>query len=269
VNSVAPCWAIGDLAANLPIDDHRVTEIRSGEERTMKNHSLGFRALTITLIAFGFMSSARAGDRSALEEALKGKYELTKTGLDRVRITQPGTVLVIQKPGISGDLSNDMSFLNNKIRDGQVAQAGGFGAMMQDKKTSRDLKVGDKVYLFKIEAKDDQVRYFVITCDTYDVNVHGSTRQTRYKALLSFELGKEFLETANADAVKKAVDAVIAPEGEVSAASTKSVELGQSPAQVETILGRPDKIVNLGTKKIYVYKDMKIIFVDEKVSDVQ
>ncbi len=45
------------------------------------------------------------------------------------------------------------------------------------------------------EAKDDQVRYFIITCDTYDVTVHGSTHQTRYKALPSFELGKEFLET--------------------------------------------------------------------------
>jgi hypothetical protein len=58
-------------------------------------------------------------------------------------------------------------------------------------------------------------------------------------------------------------------EPEVKAASTQSVELGQTPAQVEAILGRPDKIVNLGTKKIYVYKDMKIVFIDEKVADVQ
>lgn len=234
-------------------------------------YSMVFRLqiLVAVVTALGSASTATAGDRNALEEALKAKYELTKTGIDRVRITQPGTVLVIQKEGISGDLSGDMSFLNNKVRDGQVAQAGGFGAMMQGKKTSRNLKVGDKVYLFKIEAKDDQVRYFIITCDTYDVNVHGSTRQTRYKALLSFELGKDFLDTANADAVKKVADGIVAPEAEVKAASTKSVELGQTPAQVEAILGRPDKIVNLGPKKIYVYKDMKIVFVDEKVADVQ
>lgn len=235
----------------------------------MNKRLLTLQALCLSMIAIGLVTNASAGDRSALEEGLKGKYVLTKTGIDRVRITQAGTVLVIQKEGISGDLASDMTFLNNKVRDGQVAQAGGFGAAMQDKKTSRDLKVGDKVYLFKLEAKDDQVRYFIITCDTYDVNVHGSTRQTRYKALLSFELGKEFLQTADADAVKKAVDAVIVPEAEVAAASTKSVELGQSPAQVETILGRPDKIINLGAKKVYVYKDMKIVFVDEKVSDVQ
>jgi len=105
---------------------------------------------------------------------------------------------------------------------------GGFGAMVQGKKTSRDLKVGDKVFLFKIEVKDDEVRYFIITCDTYEVNVHGSTRQNRYKALLSFELGKEFLQNATADSVKKVVDTVVAPEAEVKAASTKSIALGQT-----------------------------------------
>lgn len=212
---------------------------------------------------------AHASSHGDLEEALKAKYEITKTGMDRARITQPGTVLIIQKEGISGDLATDTTFLNNRIRDGQVAQAGGFGAFMQDKKTSRILKAGDKVYVFKIEVKDDQVRYFLITCDSFDVNLHGSTRQTRYKALLSFELGKEFLANATADDVKKAVDVVIQPEQDAKAASTKSVELGQSPEQVQAILGQPEKIVNLGPKKIYVYKDMKIVFQDDKVADVQ
>lgn len=235
----------------------------------LSQHNIRHQIVLAAVMLFGAVSIATAGDRSALEEALKSKYQITKTGIDRVRITEPGTILVIQKEGISGDLSSDMSFLNNKVRGGQVAQAGGFGAIMQDKKTSRTLKVGDKVYVFKIEVKDDQVRYFIITGDTYDVNVQGSTRQTRYKALLSFELGKEFLESASVDDVKKAVDAVIAPEADVKAASTKSVELGQTPAQVETILGRPDKIINLGAKKVYVYKDMKIVFVDDKVADVQ
>jgi hypothetical protein len=212
---------------------------------------------------------AHASSHGDLEEALKAKYQITKTGMDRARITQPGTVLIIQKDGISGDLVTDMTFLNNKVRDGQVAQAGGFGAFMQDKKTSRVLKAGDKVYVFKIELKDDEVRYFLITCDSFDVNLHGSTRQTRYKALLSFELGKDFLANATADDVKKAVDAVIQPEQDAKAASTKSVELGQSPEQVQAILGQPEKIVNLGPKKIFVYKDMKIVFQDDKVADVQ
>jgi hypothetical protein len=38
---------------------------------------------------------------------------------------------------------------------------------------------------------------------------------------------------------------------------------------VTTALGQPEKMVNLGKKQIYVYKDLKITFVDGKVTDVQ
>jgi hypothetical protein len=48
-----------------------------------------------------------------------------------------------------------------------------------------------------------------------------------------------------------------------------TISLGQSMADVESINGRPDKIIDLGAKKIYVYKDLKITFTDGKVSDVQ
>ena len=34
-------------------------------------------------------------------------------------------------------------------------------------------------------------------------------------------------------------------------------------------LGQPEKIVDLGAKKIYVYKDLKITFLKGKVSDVE
>jgi len=48
-----------------------------------------------------------------------------------------------------------------------------------------------------------------------------------------------------------------------------TIALGQSIADVEAINGKPDKVIDLGPKKIYVYKDMKITFTDGKVSDVQ
>ncbi len=47
------------------------------------------------------------------------------------------------------------------------------------------------------------------------------------------------------------------------------MEKGQTPDQVQAALGKPDKIVNLGTKMIYVYKDLKVTFLNGKVSDVQ
>ena len=53
------------------------------------------------------------------------------------------------------------------------------------------------------------------------------------------------------------------------AAEPVSVDVGQTIDQVTAALGTPLKIVNLGAKKIYVYKDMKVTFKDGKVSDVQ
>jgi hypothetical protein len=104
-------------------------------------------------------------------------------------------------------------------------------------------KFGEKVYVTTIDVKDDEVHYYLMSCDTFEVNVQGSSKQTRYVSFLNFQFPKSFLESADANAVKKTVDAVIAPEADVKAASTKSVELGQTPEPVEAALERPKEIV--------------------------
>jgi hypothetical protein len=48
-----------------------------------------------------------------------------------------------------------------------------------------------------------------------------------------------------------------------------TLTLGLSTDQVTGMLGAPKQIVDLGAKKIYVYKDMKVTFNDGKVSDIQ
>ena len=49
----------------------------------------------------------------------------------------------------------------------------------------------------------------------------------------------------------------------------QQIDKGQTPAQVKAALGEPEKIVNLGAKQIYVYKDLKVTFLNGKVSDVE
>jgi hypothetical protein len=39
--------------------------------------------------------------------------------------------------------------------------------------------------------------------------------------------------------------------------------------EVKASLGIPEKNAGLGAKQIFVYSDMKVVFVDGKVSDVQ
>jgi hypothetical protein len=52
-------------------------------------------------------------------------------------------------------------------------------------------------------------------------------------------------------------------------ATPVTIALGQTTTDVALNRGRPKQIVNLGPKTIWVYDDMKIIFVNGKVSDVQ
>ena len=66
-----------------------------------------------------------------------------------------------------------------------------------------------------------------------------------------------------------AADAPAAAAPAAAPAAPATVEIGQTPDQVTAILGQPDKILNLGPKQIYVYKDLKVTFVKGKVTDAQ
>jgi hypothetical protein len=57
--------------------------------------------------------------------------------------------------------------------------------------------------------------------------------------------------------------------GAAPAAPPAEISLGQTIDQVTAILGQPKTVVDLGNKKTYVYKDMKVVFIGGKVTDVQ
>ncbi|WP_260706460.1 hypothetical protein [Edaphobacter flagellatus] len=129
----------------------------------------------------------------------------------------------------------------------------------------------------------------------------------RYSTTLAFKLPKGSLSGMSVDSASKMIEAVLsfnpadqvrthdagvvtrscephcaisattgAPVGTPSSAfappppaSAPTIALGQTPDQVTSILGTPKQIVDLGSKKIYKYPDMKVVFTDGKVSDVQ
>ncbi len=85
-------------------------------------------------------------------------------------------------------------------------------------------------------------------------------------------------QSQQADQAVKDVASEAAPENgaPVSAAADASapaapptVQQGQSFAQVESILGAPQRVARLGAKVVYYYNGMKVIFLNGKVSDVQ
>jgi hypothetical protein len=53
-------------------------------------------------------------------------------------------------------------------------------------------------------------------------------------------------------------------------APPKELKMGQTKDDVIANFGQPEKIVKLGAKEIYYYKDLgKVTFVNGKVTDVQ
>ena len=54
-----------------------------------------------------------------------------------------------------------------------------------------------------------------------------------------------------------------------AAAAPAELSVGQTPEQVTAAMGQPKQIVKLGAKQIYVYPDMKVTFVNGKVTDIQ
>jgi hypothetical protein len=168
--------------------------------------------------------------------------------------------------------------------------------------TTHLFAVGDKVYPMKIDVNvaKDTVTLGIVACDT----CNKTDPPTYNKATVVFQFPKGSLLAADGLAVEKVIGEVFSiPEdtgddkggdkaadkggdqqqqgaqdqgqgqGQQAAdqppAEPVSIEKGMTPDQVEAAMGKPEKKVTLGSKVIYYYKDMKVIFMSGKVSDVQ
>ena len=78
----------------------------------------------------------------------------------------------------------------------------------------------------------------------------------------------EQIQQANQVEQEIASEAGSAPAG-ASPDNPGTITLDQTFDQVVAILGQPRQIVDLGAKKIYIYKDVKVTFQNGRVSDVQ
>jgi hypothetical protein len=169
------------------------------------------------------------------------------------------------------------------------------GDTAKDEMTTHLFKVGDKVYPTKIEVNPakDTVTMGIVACDT----CNQTDPPTYNKAQVVFQFASGTLAKTGASQVEDVIAQLLnistddqqqsqggdqgggqqgnqgGGGGQAQQQSPppepQQIEKGQTPDQVKTSLGTPDKIVNLGPKQIYVYKDLKVTFLNGKVSDVQ
>jgi hypothetical protein len=150
------------------------------------------------------------------------------------------------------------------------------------------LEIGNKLYVTKMDVneKKSSILLFLIQCDS----CNGATDRSSLKSAVAFQFASNFLSTAEPGQVMDVINQVLAPDAPAGAqpavaaspqpaaapppvqpAQPAQIQIGNSPAQVEAILGQPDTKIPLGSKLIYVYKaqSLKVTFIDQKVSDVQ
>ena len=188
---------------------------------------------------------------------------------------------------------------NSLMVQGKKSLLGHFSQTQSQGQTTHLFAVGDKVYPTKIEVNvaSDKVSMGIVACDT----CNKTDPPTYNKAQVVFQFPKGTLANASAGQVEDVIGQLLSISsddaqqgggqagndqqgnqqgGDQGAAQGQAqqqapppepaqIEKGQTPDQVKAAIGNPDKIVNLGAKQIYVYKDIKVTFINGKVSDVQ
>jgi hypothetical protein len=206
-----------------------------------------------------------------LEAALRSKLSVSKVSNDRLRVNEPGEVYTLKMEGIVADMATDLTFRGNIVGAGaEVVKQGKAGLIgrLSKKETSRALEPGEPMYLFDVDVKDDHVRLFLITSKTYPTVIKGSTKEMRFKAFIALAYdNKAALQAATVDDVLKESYAVFALRDELVA--PKTLKLAMTRAEVEEALGKPERILDLGERVTYVYKDLRVTFTDGKVTDLQ
>jgi hypothetical protein len=204
--------------------------------------------------------------KKTLEAKLKEAYPLTKMDnalfAGRTALKNTGIVLTVQQAGIPATDGGGLMARFAIAKDGKLTNPQGRtgpGAYV--------CKVGDQLYVRDVNVDDDKIDIKLLTVDPIETSSKGTNTAQRYYAMVRFQFEKGFLPTADVAAIMKAIAPVLSTADQSS--SAKTVELGQTFEQVEKILGKPENIAKLGPKTIYTYKNLKVIFTDGKVTDVQ
>ena len=224
--------------------------------------------------------------RPEIQKRLSAEFKRTKMTADRSDIATAGSVLDLHKDGLTMASTEAIAPPTNTYKNGAISF--GFGANMAwgialapaNQQTTtiaqRKFVTGEKFWVTDYSVKPDGV-VFQLYSDPYN--------DVRYYCQLKFPFAKnvappadevmktiEEVITAEADAQEAAPADNAAPPQQAAAqpsAPPKTIALGQTTDQVVEILGQPQKIVNLGAKQMYFYPDMKVIFTNGKVTDVQ
>jgi hypothetical protein len=243
--------------------------------------------LMLILVLAGASPSLYGQDQKAeIQKKLSSAFKRTTLTADRSDVAKAGTVLMLHKDNLLMCSMDAHASPTNTYKNGAISM--GLGATMSwsmalssvgqqvANTPQRKFVGGEKIWLADYQVKEDGV-YFLFYSDPFD--------NVRYFGQLKFQVSKGAFPPA--DAMMKTIAEVVTDDSAQEAApadssappaqqeaggqapATKTIALGQTEDEVVGILGPPQKKVNLGAKEIYFYPDMKVVFLNGKVADVQ
>lgn len=248
--------------------------------------------------------NAQGDPKAALEQKLKDAFPLTKFSADKSEVVTAGAVVVLHKDNLLIYTVTVPDPPRSTYKNGKLSQ--GFGDAMAvgmvdgmnrpggvNSVPQKTLGSGEKLWVSDIALVSNNIVIRLVT-DPYD--------DGRYFADLKFPVAKGTVPSAD-DAMKMIGDVLTVDAGDNSAqqqsppppsppaqeqtsaplpplappppptdtppAPPKTVSLGQTKDQVIASFGQPQKVVHLGAKELDFYQDMKVTFVNGKVTDVQ
>jgi hypothetical protein len=228
------------------------------------------KKLVLTSLALALPLMAVSGSCQSDAPGFAASYSLTGTGFGSAEhITKPGKIYVIRQDGMQARaIANHVTPTNTVTVEGKlVPPAKGFLGAFGTSGDAQQVKPGQRFYVHEIEAKDGGIVFTLISLDTVSAVNQGHSTQSRLRFYLKFLLPKEDADKPTPEALHKLTDAYFLPEGDPGL--TPTVQLGQSEADVRKLMGDPVKMIDLGSKKILVYKDIKVTIIDDKVTDAQ
>ena len=271
--------------------------------RQLLDTTTGWPSILAVLLIASSIAAFAQDTPEAIRQKLEKEYPLTKTTAAKDVIVTAGAVLVLEKDGLVMSTVASSSEARNTYKSGRVspdfatkaASAGricSFCPHADKLPTMRTFVSGEKFWLTSVEVKDDGIVLHFFSDPISDVRytsqlkfpyTHGAPSDGLMASIAEVVKVQPSDDSKAATASTTPAPAAPAnpapaplaaiapppPPADAPPPEPKTVKIGQTKDQVVAMFGPPNKLLDKGVTKIYVYPDMKVTIKADKVVDIE
>jgi hypothetical protein len=230
--------------------------LTEGEKVRMRSGALSLVLSVLTVVP---AVSARDREDEVKEylSSLEGKVFWLKANVARIQAALSGRDVTNVYPDGTVSYRNHLSGLRSTITTDVnefVAAARQASIQQGVERNVRVFNRGTRVTVKNTSADDQEAKIDMVEAGG-----------TKLGVMLKFER-----DDYTAEDVKRSVGHILAEsQADLSNVQTVSLELGMSVDKVISLKGKPKTQVTIGRKTVLTYDDVKLVFEDDKLADVQ